>query len=204
MAHVYLERGSRERRGWPALEEKWRPLGDLLLERPSVDLLLLPVNDDLCYVCGSSERGMASVARHGRCVSYRPLTGDPLGLGAEPTGFLEADEAWELCSRSKYPDALVQIASLAGSSRVGDMIVSAAPGFDFRAHYEPIPHVSTHGALHREHMLVPVLASRPYANAPLRTVDLMPSALGALGITIPDNLDGVTRFVARRAVDAQN
>ena len=70
------------------------------------------------------------------------------------------------------------------------MILSAARDWDFRARYEPIPHVSSHGALHREHMLVPLLTSRPTARVPRRTADVMPSALVALGLGVPGGLDG--------------
>ncbi len=87
---------------------------------------------------------------------------------------------------------MVQIAHLAASPRSGDIILSAARDWDFRASYEPIPHVSSHGALHREHMLVPLLLNRPPATTPRRTVDVMPSALAALGSSIPAGLDGTS------------
>jgi arylsulfatase A-like enzyme len=88
----------------------------------------------------------------------------------------------------------VQIARLASASRSGEIILSAARDWDFRARYEPIPHVSSHGALHREHMVVPLLTNRPIARTPRRTVDVMPSALAALGLEIPPGLDG-TPFI---------
>jgi len=84
----------------------------------------------------------------------------------------------------------VQIAKLTAADRSGDLILSATRNWDFRARYEPIPHVSSHGALHREHMLVPLLLDRPTARRPRRTTDVMPSALAALGIAIPEGLDG--------------
>jgi hypothetical protein len=84
----------------------------------------------------------------------------------------------------------VQIAHLVGAPRSGDIILSASRDWDYRAKYEPIPHVSSHGALHREHMLVPLVLNHRPSRAPLRTVDVMPSALAALGITIPKGLDG--------------
>jgi len=65
-----------------------------------------------------------------------------------------------------------------------------ARDWDFRAHYEPIPRVSSHGALHRERMLVPLLVNRPIDGRPRRTVDVMPSALSALGKMVPRGLDG--------------
>ncbi|HEY0995005.1 MAG TPA: hypothetical protein VGD77_03340, partial [Gemmatimonadaceae bacterium] len=81
---------------------------------------------------------------------------------------------------------------LAGAPRAGEMILSAARDWDFRAKWEPIPHVSSHGALHREHMLVPLLVNHPVAGLPRRTVDVMPSALTALGLPLPAGLDGTT------------
>ena len=91
---------------------------------------------------------------------------------------------------SDYPDALVQIAHLAGSARCGEIMLSASRNWDYRAKYEPIPHVSSHGALHREHMHVPLAAESQASRAPRRTVDVMPSALAALGLRIPAGLDG--------------
>jgi arylsulfatase A-like enzyme len=43
-------------------------------------------------------------------------------------------------------------------------------------------------------MLVPLLLNRVPARAPRRTVDVMPSALAALGIATPKNLDGISFF----------
>jgi hypothetical protein len=82
------------------------------------------------------------------------------------------------------------VAHLAGAERSGDVIVSAARDWDLRGRYEPIPHVSSHGALHREHMAVPLLVGRPFARPPRRTADVMPSALAALGLAAPAGLDG--------------
>jgi hypothetical protein len=84
----------------------------------------------------------------------------------------------------------VQIAHLARAPRSSEIILSASREWDFRARYEPIPHVSSHGALHREHMLVPLLVSHPIRGEPLRTVDVMPSALEQLGVEVVAGLDG--------------
>jgi hypothetical protein len=120
--------------------------------------------------------------------AYRPDSADPLGVGGAFEG--DADDAWAATADGDYPDAIVQIAHLAGAARAGDVILSAAREWDFRAQYEPIPHRSSHGALHREHMLVPLLLNRPAPRTPRRTTDVMPSALAALGIAVPPGLDG--------------
>ena len=218
MAHVYLELARRERPWWPALGARWGATVDALLERPSVDVVLLPHGVDRCEVRGGGSaarartRGRALVERtpipgaasalpaapaaaaaaaRAYRYAYRPIDGDPLGLGGPLEG-LDADAAYDACAASDYPDALVQIAHLAGAARSGEIVVSAARDWDLRARYEPIPHVSSHGALHREHMLVPLLVNQPVARAPRRTVDVMPSALTALGVRVPAGLDGTS------------
>ena len=187
MAHLYLDLEQRKRAWWPALAPTWNALASQLLERDSVDLLLLPTDSRNCEV-RSADRGIAIVSTENGRFSYRPMTGDPLGIG--PHSALTADEAYDATIRSDYPDSLVQIAHLAGSTRGGDLILSAARNWDFRAKWEPIPHVSSHGALHREHMLVPLLVNRPVVRVPRRTTDIMPSVLRALGRNIPPGLDG--------------
>jgi arylsulfatase A-like enzyme len=43
-------------------------------------------------------------------------------------------------------------------------------------------------------MLVPLLLNHVPAGIPRRTVDVMPSALAALGIAVPKTLEGVSFF----------
>jgi hypothetical protein len=186
MAHLYLAPRRRTRPGWAELAPRWEPLAQALLARPSVDLMILPSGEARSEVRGA--RGSAIIERHDGRYRYRRVTGDPLRVGGDVEG--SADETHDATRDSDYPDAIVQIAVLAGASRSGDVILSAAPGHDFRARYEPIPHRSAHGALHRDHMLVPLLTSRTPRLAPRRTADLFPSALDALGVAAPTLLDG--------------
>ena len=187
MAHLYLELDRCERPWWPALAARHGGLADALLEREAVDLMMLPLDDARCAV-RSAQRGTAVVERQGTTYRYRRDAGDPLGVCADITG--SADETFDAMRDGDYPDAIVQIATLAASARAGDIILSAAPGWDFRARYEPIPHRSAHGALHRDHMLVPLLTNRPTARTPRRTTDVFASALDALGVAAPDQVDG--------------
>ncbi len=189
MAHLYLELGNRSptRAPWSTLEKKWAWLADRLLERESVDLLLLPLEGNSCEVRAKG-RGAARVILEDGRYSYRPISGDPLAIGAHES--LSHNEAYEATAGSDYPDAIVQIAHLAGSARVGEIMLSASRNWDYRAKWEPIPHVSSHGALHREHMQVPLVVNRRVGGVPRRTVDIMPSALTALDIEVPQGLDG--------------
>ena len=187
MAHVYLDVDQRERPWWPALAARHEGLAQALLAREAVDLLLLPHDEARCEV-RSAERGAAMVSRAGPTFRYARTSGDPLDVGQDIEGC--ADEVFDAMRDGDYPDAIVQIATLAGSGRAGDMILSAAPGWDFRSRYEPIPHLSAHGALHRDHMLVPLLMNRAPSRVPRRTTDLFASALHALGVTAPARMDG--------------
>jgi hypothetical protein len=189
MAHLYLDLGnrSRTRAPWSALEKKWAWLPERLLERESVDLLLIPHENGSCDIRAKG-RGTARVTMANGRYSYRTLTGDPLAIGAHES--LSHDDAYAATASSDYPDAIVQIAHLAASARSGEIMLSASRNWDYRAKWEPIPHVSSHGALHREHMQVPLLLSRKAEGVPRRTVDVMPSALEALGLPIPQGLDG--------------
>ncbi len=189
MAHLYLEIDRRQRPWWRRLAPRWKNMITALSARRSVDLVILPLSSSACEVRALG-RGRALVERRGRKVRYACLTGDPLGIGE--TQLLDPDDALEATRSSDYPDALVQIASLATAPRSGDVIISASHGWDFRARYEPIAHVSSHGSLRREHMLVPFLHSAPLRRSPARTADLMPSALRALRLRPVEGLDGVS------------
>ncbi len=191
MAHIYLDLSRRERPWLGDLGGRWQAVRDALLARESVDLMILPTRIGECEVHARG-RGFAVMSWGESGISYQPATGDPLGLGS--VSDLSDDVAYDLTFATDYPDSLVQIARLSDSPRSGEIILSAARNWDFRAKYEPIPHVSSHGALHRDHMLVPLLTSQPVGSLPRRTVDVMPSALEALGIAVPDGLDGRSFF----------
>ncbi len=188
MAHVYVDLDQPKRPFISGMSPKARALAPQLLELPSVDLLISPLSENACEV-HSLVGGHAVISRSDRRYSYARQTGDPLSLDADATE-VSAGHAHEICAKTPYPDAIVQIAELAGAPRSGDIILSSANGWDFRARYEPVRHISTHGSLRREDMLVPLLANTPPKRTPRRTVDVMPSSLAALGIALPSRLDG--------------
>lgn len=187
MAHVYLDLARRSRPWLRDLGGRWQPVRDALLARDSVDLMILPTRLGSCEI-HSRELGFAVMTWCNGRISYVPATGDPLGIGLQHD--LSDDAAYEATLASDYPDALVQISRLSDSPRSGEIILSAKRQWDFRAKYEPIPHTSSHGALHREHMMVPLLTSKPLRSRAQRTVDVMPSALKVLGIDIPGSVEG--------------
>lgn len=195
MAHAYVDLDQRTRPFWPSLRARWASVAEALLARPSVDLLVLPHADDAVEV-RSARRGAAMIRHRDGRYAYHPIDGDPLGIGTlDWTG---SRDAFDATASGDYPDAVVQVAQLSSCARSGDLMVSAAPGWDFRSRYEPIAHRSSHGGLHRDHMLAPMLVNQPVGRVPRRTVDVMPSALVALGLPVPPGLDGRS-FVAESA-----
>ena len=196
MAHVYFDLGHRTRPFWGALASRYEATLATLLNRESVDIALVPLSADRCEV-RSRARGRAVVSLESNLLSYHRTNGDPLDIGTDVSN-LDRAAAWDVTSATDYPDSLVQIAALARAERCGDVVLSAARGWDFRERYEPIPHVSSHGALHRDHMSVPLLLDAPPARQPRRTTDVFPSALAALGITAPAALDGESFLASDR------
>jgi hypothetical protein len=94
MAHLYLDLGnrSRARPTWSSLSKKWAWLPDRLLERDSVDLLLIPLDGGGCELRARG-RGTAQIVTERGRYSYRPLSGDPLGVGEQES--LGNDEAYD-------------------------------------------------------------------------------------------------------------
>ncbi|MBC7841405.1 MAG: alkaline phosphatase family protein [Gemmatimonadaceae bacterium] len=180
MAHLFVELESRTRPWWPALSGRWNDTAELLLRRPSVDLMMLPHSETSVEIRGGGGRGSAMLRRVDGRYDYECRTGDPLGLG-DVHGASDSD-AWERSLQTDYPDSLVQIMALNDCRRTGDFIVSATRDWDFRGRYEPIPHMSSHGALHREHMLVPMLTNLPNDVPWRRTQDVFHRAMQFLGV----------------------
>lgn len=123
-----------------------------------------------------NQQGRALITHQHDQYGYQPLTADPFCLGTIlVTGHRDALAA---TITSNYPDALVQIAQLFESSRAGDLIVSAANGYDLRDFWEYPEHKGSHGSLTKEHMLVPLIYNQKgWAGHPARTADLFPTIL---------------------------
>ena len=192
MGHVYLDPGQTTRAWWPSLQTKWNPLLNGLLDRPSTGLLSVAMNAHTVRVFHAQD-GVADIVRskagHDARWSYQAIDGDPLHLGGSQCE-LDAHDAWHAGATSPYADALVQLSTLVPSSRAGDIVLSAAHGWDLRARYEPTAHVSTHGALLNTQMLVPLLIDGPVARTPQRTTDVVPSVLDLLGVSTDLHFDG--------------
>jgi len=189
-ASVQLYFDPRSGRGQP-LTESTIPasLLDRLLALPAVRLAAWRA--DAGGVVVRTQQGMARLTETPGVICYQPDSGDPLGLG----GYLELDDR-DLLSRTRetdMPDAPRQLLQLFQTSRAGDLVLAATPGADFRGPWEIPEHMAGHGSIIVEHMEVPIAASVAVPDAPLRTVDLMPTILERLDVPVPSGvvLDGV-------------
>jgi hypothetical protein len=105
---------------------------------------------------------------------------------SESFGRLTALEALERSYEEHNPDAAFALTSLFASERAGDLLVSASLDYDLRTVREWPEHHASHGALHREHTIVPVLSSSPLPKRRLRTIDLFSETLRLAGIPLSE------------------
>ncbi|MFH1145095.1 MAG: alkaline phosphatase family protein [Candidatus Eisenbacteria bacterium] len=164
------------------------PLWDELLSREEVDFMAWREAPGRLAIAAA--RGRAAIVREEAGLRYEPLAGDPLDLGG-PLGPVAGVEALEATVASDYPDSLVQLEQFFSSPRSGDLLVVARNGFDLRQAYEWPEHHSSHGSLHREHMIVPLICNRTgWDPRPARTVDLFNTVLAWLGKPVVGSVDG--------------
>lgn len=190
MTHLYFKNGKEWAGPAPREEiEKINPkiLTDLVAE-PAVDIVALRCADGSVDVL--SKRGEAKLKWNGKTLSYAVKGTDPFGFPSSTPTLLHSNTSTLL--DTDYPDAPWQIASLFKSSRTGDLVLSAAPGFDLRLKYEEPEHKGSHGSLHREHMLVPVVTNAKLPAEICRTADVFPTLLRLMSKEIPSGMDGVS------------
>jgi hypothetical protein len=194
MAHVYLRGHGRSWRHPTArggIEAAAPGLIDRLLGEKAVDILISRYGSGDLLI--ESARGRARLREEGSELVYEVFTSDPFGYKPLPTRMSHA-QALTLTFDSEYPDGLLQTAQIFRSSRTGDLVVSAAPGWDLREKYERPEHLSSHGALHAQHMSVPLAISVPVEDGPIRTADVFSTVLAWLGVEEPPGVDGVSRL----------
>lgn len=196
MANVYVqgEAGWQERPDFDAPGSQAAELKARLLDHEAIEHVLHRGPEPDSYVLASREgnfrvRVLPGQDPHSPRLHMSAEGRNPLGYGELPD-VADPNEIIRLTFGSDYPDAPWQIAQFFRSSRAGDLAVCARHGFDLRANFEYQPHNGSHGALHRDHMLVPALTNGRWARDCLRTVDLFPSILAALGRPIPPGIDG--------------
>ncbi len=132
-----------------------------------------------------SESGKAVLNLEDHYYTYAYDGADPLRLGLKHSRVRPVD-SFAQTVETDFPDALEQLWHLFQSARTGDIVVTAKSGYDLRGWREFPEHRSSHGALSREHMAVPILSNIPLPSIPdggTRTVDLFPTVVEGLGLS---------------------
>ena len=192
MAHIYVV--PRERPycfvDRDAVDAALPGVREWLIAQPAVDIVVTRHESGLSV---ESRRGRALLSETQGRLRYQPLDGDPFGLPSLPEA-MSFQEALDATADTEYPDCLLQVTQLFRSERCGDVVVSAAPDYDLRDRHEHPEHASGHGALYADHMNVPLAASAPLTEGPMRTADLFPTVLDWLQRPVPSPIDGVSRL----------
>jgi hypothetical protein len=130
------------------------------------------------------EEGWGVVRRVGHVLRFRPGDGlaDPAGRSWELTGDPEALDlkvSGDTLRYGDYPDALERLWGSVPSSRAGDIMLSASPGFTFGEVNGNFHRVSDHGSLHVDDSRVfSIGLGLP---APRRITDIAPTLLAHFG-----------------------
>ncbi len=189
MNHIYVKgkQGWGSRLTYAQLQAEFPELIAGLLAESAVDVILCEEEDRWVRII--SKRGEARVRENKQGIQYQVISQDPLALPKLPD-FMDDKVALKFTIDSDYPDALVQAAQLFRSSRTGDIVLSAAKGHDLRLGFEHPEHQSGHGALHNEHMLVPIMFNHKFNTTYARSVDVFNTVLHHLGKPVPTDTDG--------------
>ena len=140
------------------------------------------------------EGGWGMVRKRGWALRFRPGPGsrDPFGRSWELEGdprAIDLDVSDGEVRYGEYPDALERLWGCLRSSRCGDVVLSALPGYTFGEVSGGYHAASDHGSLHRSDSEVFVLASG--VPAPRRITDVAPTLLHHFGTqTAVRNLAG--------------
>lgn len=185
MTHIYVK--SPEGWGRTTTFGELNGLVDNLLEKKGVDIVA--GRDESGKITIKSERGEAAAWLNGEGSIVYETKSDPFGYPPLPST-MSISESLECTRDTEYPDAILQLIQLFESPRSGDLVVSARKGYDLRARFERPEHRSSHGAIFKDHMLVPLAVNRKISREFIRTVDIFPTILAHLGIDPANELDG--------------
>lgn len=200
MAHLYFPHSplgqKPQRRDWrgchyeETFSTRHKELLDELAGEAALDLLITRRKEGGVHVRRGPLRG--ELFWEEDKIRYEKISGDPLGYGDGPS-LLTPEEWLGATLNTDHPDAPTQLLQIIKSPRTGDVILSATQGFDLRERHEVPEHKGTHGSLHRDHMLIPIISNVPLTG-PLRSVDVFPSICRLLGRSWSHAIDGRPRI----------
>lgn len=113
----------------------------------------------------------------------------PADAPAIPSGRYTDADLFARTLSTRYPDLFAQYWALFQSRRCGDIVLAADDGFDLRLQHERPEHLSSHGSIHREHMMTPVAINVPLRRTePIRTADVFAIICRACGLQLPHDV----------------
>lgn len=187
MAHLYFKGadGWGGRAFYEELSNQSLLLDELRL-REEVDFIALQGRNGEVHVLSEFGRGAFSYDSNTKMFTYAYDKTDPLQVFDSGNGVMKhsfsLEESLKMTLDKKNPDIFFQLHQVFESPRTGDIIVSANPGCDLRDKFESPEHFSGHGALHKNHMLIPFLINTPLnVDGPIRSLDVLPTILNLMG-----------------------
>lgn len=203
LAHLYFK--SESVAGWrqPPEGSVLRAHAERLRQAPGVELVLIRV--------ASAEGGLREVSILGRegegtlmaepdgRWSYRCGAPDPLHYqGGLCDGRPRTAEEWLKATHTlDFPDAVTRAGNLMRQQGVGDLVVTALPGYDFGLDYEMVigNYRGGHGGLRADQLRVPYVLSGPGipdgAVVPTaRAEDIGATLMDALGVPVGPDAEG--------------
>lgn len=154
---------------WSTLNKNHGDVIHNLVQEPAIDFVLTRGKENEYVII--NDKGESIIRYRNGMLSYNPQSADVLSLGTiEPCSI---SESFEKTIETAYPDALYQCHQLMQSHRAGDLVVSAATGYDLRDFWEVPEHKGSHGSLHWEHIHVPILTNqKDHITKPIRTKEI--------------------------------
>jgi arylsulfatase A-like enzyme len=178
-------------------------LPERLLRSPGIDLVAVRAGEHRVHVYGRSGAAVIERTGHPRdpSFSYERLAGsDPLGYDGDDRlrqwideGAHTSREWLAATAGQRYPDLVPQLVTAFDASVSGDLLLFAAPAWDFSAEYG-----GGHGGVEREEMIVPLYLAGPGIPAGVvlpaaRLVDVVPTLLDLAGApALASHFDGVS------------
>ena len=177
-------------------------LPDRLLESPAIAVVAVRAGTDEARVYSS--RGAAAIRR---TLAAEPLFAYEVLEGRDPllydetaalsgwTQSAHTSREWlEATADTSRPDVVPQLLTAFDDPRSGDVILFAAPGWDF----SPEEYLGGHGGLEREELIVPLYLAGPGIAAggelpAARLVDVVPTLVELAGVPVESpRFDGVS------------